>query len=105
VVLVSGVYDLRPLVHTSVNDVLGLDETAAADLSPVLHPSVGDADVVVAWGDNETDAFTTQSRGYADHVRADGLHVVELECSGRHHFDIVDDLADLSAPLGALTLG
>jgi len=105
VVLVSGVYDLRPLVHTSVNDVLGLDEAGAAALSPALHSPAGTvAEVVVAWGDNETDAFKEQSRAYADRLRADGLLVVHTECAGRHHFDIVDDLTNPASTLGALTL-
>lgn len=106
VVLVSGVYDLRPLVHTSVNDVLGLDDAGAAELSPALQPAHGDADVevVVAWGDNETDAFKAQSRAYADHLRSHGLLVVHIECAGRHHFDIVDDLTVPESTLGALSL-
>ena len=104
VVLVSGVYDLRPLVSTSVNQVLALDEDAAAELSPSLHPAHVGSEVVVAWGDNETDAFKAQSRAYASHVRAAGVPTAELECVGRHHFDIVDDLADPASSLGALTL-
>jgi arylformamidase len=104
VVLVSGVYDLRPLTHTSVNDVLGLDDSGAAALSPMLLSAHGDCEVVVAWGDNETDAFKAQSRAYAEHLRANGLHAMELECVGRHHFDIVDDLTDPSSALGGVTL-
>lgn len=103
-VLVSGVYDLRPLVRTTVNDVLGLDETSAAALSPILRPVAGRPDTVVAWGDNETDAFKAQSRAFAGHLRAAGVAATELECRGRHHFDIVDDLALPGQPLGALTL-
>lgn len=99
-VLVSGVYDLRPLVHTTVNVPLGLNEASAAALSPLLLPSAGGvADVVVAWGDNDTDAFRAQGRAYARHVGAR-----TLECVGRHHFDIVDDLVHPDTPLGALTL-
>jgi arylformamidase len=104
-VLVSGVYDLRPLVHTTVNDVLGLDDADAARLSPALATANGDSEVVVVWGDNETESFKAQSRAYAAHVRHHGLRAIEVECVGRHHFDIVDDLGDPSSTLGALTLG
>jgi arylformamidase len=104
VVLVSGVYDLRPLVHTSVNDVLGLDDAGAAALSPALQPAHVDCEVVVAWGDNETDAFKAQSRAYVAHLRSSGVRVNDLECAGRHHFDIVDDLTDSSSALGGVTL-
>ncbi|MDO8392375.1 MAG: alpha/beta hydrolase [Actinomycetota bacterium] len=102
-VLVSGVYDLRPLVHTTVNEPLDLDERSAAGLSPLLLPIRSRpgtvADIVVAWGDNDTDAFRAQGLAYAERIGAR-----PLECSGRHHFDIVDDLADPTTALGALTL-
>lgn len=104
-VLLSGVFDLRPLVHTSVNDPLGLDTSAAAAVSPRLLPVVGRNEVVVAWGDNDTDAFKDQSRSYAAHLAGAGLQVTSLECAGRHHFDIVDDLVDPTTELGRHTLG
>jgi arylformamidase len=107
VVLVSGVYDLRPLVHTSVNTVLGLTAVEAGALSPALMPvraADGAPAVVVTWGDNETDAFKAQSHAYAERLRAAGLSVHEHECVDRNHFDIVYDLAEPATPLGALTL-
>lgn len=104
-VLVSGVFDLRPLVHTTVNDPLGLDDATAAALSPQLLPVVSSQPVVVAWGDNETDAFKWQSGEYAAHVQRAGSPVSSMECAPRHHFDIVDDLVDPGTPLGRITLG
>lgn len=104
-VLLSGVFDLRPLLQTTVNDPLGLDEVAAAALSPQLLPVIADLGVVVAWGDNETDAFKDQSRSYAAHVAAAGVPVVAFECSGRHHFDIMDDLFDSGTELGRHAIG
>lgn len=104
-VLVSGVFDLRPLVHTTVNLPLGLHEAAAAAISPQLLPVAASHEVVVAWGDNETDAFKAQSRAYAAHLAAAGTQVSSVECAGRHHFDIVEDLVRPGTPLGRLALG
>lgn len=104
-VLVSGVFDLRPLVLTSVNEALGLDVDAAAALSPSLLPVVGGAEVTVVWGDDDTDAFEAQSVTYAAVLRSAGLEVAAFECAARHHFDIVDDLVDPASELGAFTLG
>lgn len=99
VVLVSGVFDLRPIVHTTVNDPLGLDEATAAALSPALLPVEGRPDVIVAWGDNDTDAFKAQGHLYAERLRVAGLSVTEREHPGRHHFDIVDEVvADVVSP-------
>ena len=103
-VLLGGVFDLRPLLATTVNDPLGLDERTAAALSPQLLPAVAAHDVVVAWGDNETDAFKMQSQSYAAHLVAAGMNVAAFEVAGRHHFDIMDDLLDLETELGRQTV-
>lgn len=105
VVLLSGVFDLRPIVHTTVNDPLHLDESSAAELSPALLPVVSPTPTLVAWGDNETDAFKAQSHVMAAKLRVAGAEVTEFERSPRHHFDIVDDLVDPADPIGAFTLG
>jgi arylformamidase len=96
VVLLSGVFDLRPLVHTTVNDPLGLTSHDAAAFSPSLLEVVGRPEVVVTWGDNDTDAFKAQGHVYAAKLRVAGLTVVEEQRPGRHHFDIVDDLVPIA---------
>ena len=94
-----------PVARTSVNEPLGLDDASAACSSPALLPVASLHDVIVAWGDNETDAFKAQSRAYAAHLAAAGARVCVHECAQRHHFDIVDDLVDPATPLGRLTIG
>jgi len=105
VVLLSGVYDLRPIVHTSVNEAIGLTDDAAATLSPALLPVAVPTRTLVTWGDNETDAFKAQSHVMAAKLRLAGAAVTEFERAPRHHFDIVDDLVDPADPIGAFTLG
>lgn len=131
IVLLSGVFDLRPIIHTTVNDPLHLTLDRALALSPVLHPAPADAadrpgadhpdadhpgadhpgagrdrdtaaDVIVAWGDDDTLAFARQSRVYADILRQAGHRVTAVEVAQRHHFDIVDDLVSPTTPLGRL---
>jgi len=104
VVLLSGVFDLRPLVGTSINAPLGLDDERAMRLSPLLMAAQPHPRVVVAWGENETSEFKRQSREYALHVRGYGSTVLQLECGRRNHFDIVFDLAEPASELGALVL-
>lgn len=88
--LASGVYDLRPLVNTYVNDALGLTEEGALALSVLGDRPVelADCHVLVVHGDNDTDAFKAQSARFAV---AWGAPLVEVV--GRHHFDLVFDLA------------
>jgi arylformamidase len=91
-ILVSGVFDLRPLVQTSVNDVLGIDLDTAAASSPAFLPIGGHPAVTVIWGDNDTEAFKWQGAAYADRLQSAGLRVDVRECVGRHHFDVVEEI-------------
>lgn len=104
-VLISGVFDLRPLVHTTVNEPLGLDLTSASAFSPALLPLAALPDTVVAWAENDTESFKAQSHVMAARMRVAGANVVELESPARHHFDLVDDLVDFTRSLGATALG
>jgi arylformamidase len=102
-VLLSGVYDLRPLVQTYINDAVGMTAQDAVRNSPLLQlPEHGvSTPAVVAWGEHETAAFKQQSARFADAWAAAGGPVTRLEATGRNHFDIVPDLADPATPLGA----
>ena len=92
VVLMSGIYDLEPLVATSINDVVGLDVIDAHRNSPTRSDLTGFPPAVVAWGDNEPDEFKRQSRHFADLIQRAGGVVVETEVPGRNHFDVVFDI-------------
>ncbi len=99
VILVSGVYDLEPLVATSINDAVGLDIAAAHRNSPARLDLTGFPPAVLAWGDNEPDEFKRQSRRFADLIRAAGGTAVETEVAGRNHFDVVFDIVPNLADL------
>lgn len=86
-ILLSGVFDLRPLVHTYVNGPLRLTEGSAEALSILTGPAPG-GEVLVRHGANETDAFKRQSARLAE---VWGVPAVEV--AGRNHFDLVTDLA------------
>ncbi|HUU34045.1 MAG TPA: alpha/beta hydrolase [Vicinamibacterales bacterium] len=100
VVAVSGVYDVAPLIGTSVNDALGLDPSTAAALD-LLAPERRFVSAVVAWGEIETSEFKRQSRAFAARLAAAGTPGTSLEIRGRNHFDVVLELGDPAAPLFA----
>jgi arylformamidase len=91
-VLVSGIYDCRHVLHIDVNEVVHLDAASAAALSPMLHPLTASPAVAVMCGEIETNSFRTMSRQFADHCA-----VPYREVAARHHFDVVEDDAVLSA--------
>lgn len=103
-VLVSGIFELEPLVGTSINTALGLDAVAAQQASPALLPLSGFPRALVSWGAVETEEFKRQSRDFAHALAAAGTPCESFEVPRRNHFDVIMDLVDASTGLGAATL-
>jgi arylformamidase len=104
-VLVSGVYELAPLVGTTINTALGLTRDSASSVSPLHYSLAGFARSVLAWGEIETDEFKRQSRAFAQALQTQGLpEVPTLEVPARNHFDVVLDLCEPGTLLGDATL-
>lgn len=96
---ISGVFDLRPLVETSINAALGLDALEAAALSPLLWPAPNGGapggTVLDCWvGAEETAEFRRQSRDMADAWGAKGAETRYEALPGLNHFTVLDPLAD-----------
>lgn len=104
-ILASGVYWVAPLVDTSINDALGLDSAEARAWSPGEALASAALPSLLAWGDNETQAFKAQSESMAIHLRRQGHPVSTLEVPGRNHFDVILDLCDPHTEMGRQTLG
>lgn len=94
-VLFSGIYDLRPLLETYINQPLQLTLEAAKALSPGLHNNHNLPPCTLVWGANETQEFKRQSQQYAEFLRTDGVLCQTTEIAQRNHFDVVYELANL----------
>lgn len=105
VVSISGVHDLRPLLRTAMNGTIGLDAAEAAAESPaLLEPREGVA--LVAWvGQAERSEFVRQSALLANVWRGLGARTALVAAPDRHHFNVIDALADPGSPLLDATLG
>jgi len=97
VMLLSGVYELEPLLNTYINDAVAMDRDAAQRNSPGLKNLTTFPPTVIAWGAQETDEFKRQSQRFAQRLAAAGRPVETLEIPNRNHFDIVHDIANDSA--------
>ncbi len=103
VVSISGVHDLRPLVRTGLNGKLQLDTQEASAESPVLMmPSAGTR--LFCWaGSNERAEFIRQNALMASLWLGLGAETGAYVEPDRHHFNVIDGLADPGHPL-TLTL-
>uniref|UniRef100_A0A8C3EK88 Kynurenine formamidase n=1 Tax=Corvus moneduloides TaxID=1196302 RepID=A0A8C3EK88_CORMO len=96
-VLVSGVYDLEPILHTYVNDVLNMSWEVAQRNSPMRHvtPAVPAAcEVLMAVAQHDSPEFRRQSQEYSQALRAAGWSVSLLDLAGVDHFDIIEKLSE-----------
>ncbi|PWC47780.1 alpha/beta hydrolase [Azospirillum sp. TSA6c] len=105
VVSISGLHDLRPLLNTRMNATLRLDEAEAVAESPaLLHPQPGIG--ITCWvGAAERPEFVRQTELLANIWLGLGAATGLRLAAGRHHFDVIDDLADPDSDLVAALLG
>lgn len=105
VVMLSGVFDLRPLVRTNVNAAVGLTTPDAVRLSPARLPvnTIAAAHTIV--GSQETSAFKDQSAAYSKKLAEAGVAVTNRIVDGCDHFDLIYDLLTPGTLLGDTTIG
>jgi acetyl esterase/lipase len=99
VVSISGVHDLRPLMRTSTNATLKLDEAEAVAQSPALLRPMENVRLTCWVGAGERAEFIRQNELLANVWVGLGAMTEKVEEPDRHHFNIVDGLADPDHPL------
>lgn len=98
-VAISGVFDLAPLIPTSLNKALDLDDREAAALSPIHWPvpngsTPGGTVLDCIVGADESAEFLRQSRMMANHWGGQGVDTRYEALSGLNHFTVLDPLFD-----------
>jgi arylformamidase len=91
---ISGLFDLGPLVETSINNALRLDRATARAASPLFWkaPGRGSLDAVV--GENESAEYFRQSRAIVDVWGAAGVATRFGTIPNVNHFTAIAPLAD-----------
>jgi arylformamidase len=98
---ISGLFDLEPLVATTINRALRLDAAGARVASPLFWkpPSRGSLDAVV--GEMESAEYFRQSRSIVELWGKAGVATRFGSVSGANHFTAI---APLSDPASSMTL-
>ena len=96
---ISGLFDLGPLVETSINNALRLDYASAKAASPLFWkvPTRGSLDAVV--GENESAEYFRQSRTIVDRWGAAGIATRFGVVPDANHFTAIAPLADPQSPM------
>ena len=99
VMSISGVHDLRQLQLTRMNETLGLDVDQAVAESPALLKPRTDLEVIAWVGAQERPEFLRQTRMLEEAWKMEGARIRAVYERDRHHFDVIDGLAEPGSPL------
>jgi arylformamidase len=96
---ISGLFDLGPLIGTSINKAMGLDRESASAASPLFWraPVRGSLDAVV--GEMESAEFFRQSHAIVDLWGRAGVATRFGTVPGANHFTAIAPLADPDSPM------
>ena len=91
---ISGLHDLRPLLETSMNQVLKLDEEEANTESPVFCKPATQSSLSCRVGAEERPEFLRQNGLLQKAWKDQNIDVQCKVVEKKHHFNIVEELAD-----------
>ncbi|XP_071443010.1 kynurenine formamidase [Hetaerina americana] len=94
-ILISGVFDLEPLLPIYVNDALAMTSKDAVKFSPMhfyVSCDVVNIKVLVAVGENDSPEFQRQSKDFANLLLSKGCSCDFFLVPTVDHFDIVEKL-------------
>ena len=97
---ISGVFEVAPLVPTSLNDALRLsrDDALGVSVLDVVLPR-SDIELVCAVGGAESPEFIRQSRDCASAWGRRGARTTVLEVPNANHFTVMDEMTRRGSPL------
>ncbi|MER9373168.1 alpha/beta hydrolase [Mesorhizobium sp. M7A.F.Ca.US.010.02.1.1] len=99
VISISGLHDLRPIIRTGMNKALAIDEEEALAESPALLRPMDGARITCWAGGGERAEFLRQNALLANIWTGLGATTSVVIEPDRHHYSIVDGLADPAHPL------
>lgn len=84
-VAMTGVYDLDPVLHISVNEEIRLNPETARENSPMLHPPLPHTPLIIAVGKDEPAGWKGMSQEFFKLCREHGVNCEYLEYPGNHY--------------------
>ena len=103
--LVSGMYDMRPVMLSARSSYVKLTDEEVLALSAILQPERAHTPLTLVYGEKETPEFRRQPKAYAEVLAAAGKPVKVIEVPGVNHFEILRQLGEPGSEVARLALG
>lgn len=101
---ISGLFELQPLVPTSINNALRLDDEEAESLSPLAWPAPEGKALDAVAGGAESSEYLRQSQAIVEAWGADGVETRYEAIADANHFTVIAPLADTNSAMCARIL-
>lgn len=98
---ISGLFELAPLIPTSLNQKLGLDTAEAEALSPLFWPAPAGKTLDAVVGGDESSEFLRQSAAIVRAWGEQGVATRYEEIADANHFTVVAPLTDSNSEMCA----
>jgi arylformamidase len=102
--LLSGMYDLHPVMLSARSSYVQIDEREQAALSAMRHLDRLACPVVVGWGERESPDFRRQSFMFAEALAGMGRLSQRVQMPAANHFETWEQLYDPATPTSRATL-
>lgn len=99
VLSISGLHDLRPLTQMWRHEALQLDMETAAAQSPALKLPLNGVQLTTWVGGGERQEFLRQAALLSNIWHGLGCVTQDVVAPDRHHFNVIDALADPDGPM------
>lgn len=100
--LVSGIYDLRPIATSFLQAELSLTPEEVGEWSPFEATQAPETRITLAVGKDETAPFHLQAQDFAFAAEKRGAQVERFTVSGHNHMTIVRDLGRPESRMGQM---
>jgi arylformamidase len=103
-VMMSGMYELYPVMLSSRSSYVRLNEREIADLSPLRHMDKLNCPVLVVNGDRESPEFQRQAKEFATVLAGMGMSSGHVVLPGKNHFEVPEEFNDANSALSKSVL-
>ncbi|KAK3915379.1 Kynurenine formamidase [Frankliniella fusca] len=93
---ISGIFDLKPIVHTYINGPLQMNEAEAEKHSP-MNMKIRDYNnirIIAIFGQHDSPSFRAQSKDFIDKLCKENIEASWLEVPEMDHFNLVENLCN-----------
>ena len=99
--LMSGMYDLRPVMLSARSDYVKLSAAEVLELSAILHLERINVPILLACGTAETPEFQRHPQAFAAALRATDKRVETLVVEEANHFQMLQEAGSPDSPLSS----